>query len=103
MAAGIGALGLATTDPRCHWYAWTDMAIRMYSTQWCSDCWRAKNFLREQGIEFTEIDIENDDSAAALVMRKNDGKRRVPTFDIDGAFYGNPNIPELARILGVAI
>ncbi len=79
------------------------MAIRMYSTQWCSDCWRAKNFLREQGIEFTEIDIENDDRAAELVMHHNDGKRRVPTFDVNGEFYGNPNIPELARILGVAI
>ena len=63
----------------------------------------AKNFLREQGIEFTEIDIEGDASAAELVMQRNEGRRRVPTFDIDGAFYGNPNIPELARILGVAI
>ena len=79
------------------------MTIKMYSTQWCADCRRAKNFLNEQGIEFTEIDIENDDGAAELVMRENGGKRLVPTFDIDGAFYGNPNIPELAGILGVAI
>ena len=79
------------------------MAIRMYSTQWCSDCWRAKNFLRERGIDFTEIDIENDASAAELVMHHNGGKRRVPTFDIDGEFYGNPNIPELAHILSVPL
>ncbi len=79
------------------------MQIRMYSTSWCSDCWRAKAFLRDSGIEFHEVDIERDGRAAQLVMEHNGGKRRVPTFEIDGTFYGNPNIPELAAILGVAI
>lgn len=79
------------------------MRIRVYTTNWCSDCWRAKRFLRDSKIEFEEIDIEQDDEAVQLVMAKNDGKRRVPTFEIDGAYYGNPTIPELAGIVGVAI
>ena len=79
------------------------MKIRVYTTNWCSDCWRAKRFLRENDVEFEEIDIEQDDNAVQLVMEKNGGKRRVPTFDIDGAYYGNPTIPELAGVLGVAI
>ncbi len=79
------------------------MRIRVYTTNWCSDCWRAKRFLRDNKIEFEEIDIEQDDEAVQLVMAKNDGKRRVPTFEIDGAYYGNPTIPELAGIVGVAI
>ncbi len=79
------------------------MSVRVYTTQWCSDCWRAKQFLREKGVEFSEIDIEQDDEAVELVMAKNDGKRRVPTFEVDGAYYGNPTIPELARIVGVSI
>ena len=79
------------------------MKIQMYTTQWCSDCWRAKRFLRENAVPFDEIDIEQDESAVRLVMEKNDGKRRVPTFEIDGAYYGNPSIPELAHVLGVSI
>ena len=79
------------------------MSVRVYTTQWCSDCWRAKQFLREKGVEFSEIDIEQDDEAVELVMAKNDGKRRVPTFEVDGTYYGNPTIPELARIVGVSI
>ena len=78
------------------------MKIRVYTTNWCSDCWRAKRFLRANDVEFEEIDIEQDDNAIQLVMEKNGGKRRVPTFDIDGAYYGNPTIPELAGVLGVA-
>jgi len=77
----------------------SDSTIKMYSTQWCPDCHRAKKFLSEKGIEFNEIDIENDPEAATLVMEKNDGKRRVPTFDIGGNFFGNPPISELAKIL----
>lgn len=79
------------------------MSVRVYTTQWCSDCWRAKRFLREKGVEFTEVDIEQDAQAVELVMAKNDGKRRVPTFEVDGTYFGNPSIPELARIVGVSI
>lgn len=73
--------------------------IKMYSTTWCSDCHRAKKFLGDKGIDFVEINIEEDPEAALLVMEKNDGKRRVPTFDIGGEFYGNPPISELAKIV----
>ena len=54
-------------------------------------------------VPFDEIDIEQDEQAVQLVMEQNDGKRTVPTLEIDGAFYGNPSIPELARIVGVSI
>ncbi len=79
------------------------MKIQVYTTHWCSDCMRAKSFLKENGIKFEETDIEQDEQAMQLVMDKNDGKRSVPTFDIDGKFFGNPPIPELARIVGVSI
>ena len=79
------------------------MRIQMYTTQWCSDCWRAKRFLRDNQVPFDEIDIEQDEQAVQLVMEQNGGKRRVPTLEIDGTFYGNPSIPELARIVGISI
>lgn len=79
------------------------MTIRVFTTHWCPDCWRAKRFLRERSVSFEEIDIETDDQAVLTVMKHNDGKRRVPTFEVDGRYYGNPTIPELARIVGVAL
>jgi mycoredoxin len=45
-----------------------------------------KMFLAEKGISYEEIDIENSPEAAELVMKVNDGKRKVPTLDIDGKF-----------------
>ena len=75
--------------------------ITIYSTQWCGDCFRAKRFLEEREVDFVEVDIESDEQAALLVMRENEGKRRVPTFLVDDRFYGNPRLDELARILNV--
>ena len=80
-----------------------DKKIRMYSTAWCGDCRRAKSFLESKDIAYEEIDIERDPAAAELVMQHNEGKRRVPTFDIDGDFYGNPRIDRLAEVLGVSL
>lgn len=77
------------------------MPLTMYTTNWCGDCWRAKHFLKSNKIEFEEINIDRSQEAAQLVMDHNQGKRRVPTFEIDGAFYGNPPLRELARLLGV--
>jgi glutaredoxin len=72
----------------------------MYTTRWCGDCYRAKSFLKANGVEFEEINIDEDEEGALLVMKNNDGKRRVPTLEINGAYYGNPPLPELAELIG---
>ncbi|HEY0385256.1 MAG TPA: glutaredoxin domain-containing protein [Pyrinomonadaceae bacterium] len=61
--------------------------IKMYTTVWCGDCRSAKRFLRARGVEFDEINIEEAEGAAEHVMRLNDGKRKVPTFEIDGRAF----------------
>lgn len=61
--------------------------IKVYTTAWCGDCRRAKRFLRERGIEYTEVDIEQDEGAAERVMRLNGGKRKVPTFEVGGRAF----------------
>ncbi|MEM8964206.1 MAG: glutaredoxin family protein [Acidobacteriota bacterium] len=80
----------------------TDPTVVLYTTTWCGDCRVVKRFLDEHGVSYREIDIEQDDDAAATVMRVNDGKRRVPTLEIGDAFYGNPPIPELSAALGLS-
>lgn len=63
--------------------------ITMYCTLWCGDCRRAKLFLKERGIEFREVDIEKSPEAEALVLRVNNGRRKVPTLEVDGRYFAN--------------
>ncbi len=59
----------------------------MYSTTWCPDCRRAKDFLRRRGVEFEEVNIENDPDAEDLVLEVNKGRRRVPTIKVGERFF----------------
>lgn len=61
--------------------------IKMYTTTACGDCRHAKRFLKEHGIAFEEIDIEQTAGAAEYVMKVNNGKRKVPTFEVDGRAF----------------
>ncbi len=61
--------------------------IKMYTTTWCSDCRQAKRFLGAQGIDYEEINIEEQEGAAEHVMKINEGKRKVPTFEVDGRAF----------------
>jgi glutaredoxin len=61
--------------------------VRIYSTEWCSDCRRAKQFLNERGVQLEEINIDESPDAEDLVLRVNDGRRKVPTFDLNGEFF----------------
>jgi mycoredoxin len=61
--------------------------IKMYTTTRCGDCHNAKRFLKERGVAFVEINIEEAEGAAEYVMEVNQGKRKVPTFEIDGRTF----------------
>ena len=60
--------------------------IRIFTTTWCGDCFRAKSFLDRNGVRYEEVDIEKNEAALQTIMNANGGKRRVPTFEIDGQF-----------------
>lgn len=79
--------------------------VVMYTTSWCPDCRRAKTFMKERGIAFREVNIEQDDSAEDVVIEANQGKRKVPTFEIAGRYFAcSPFNPEqLADELGIPL
>jgi mycoredoxin len=71
-------------------------AVTMFTTQWCGYCVRLKKMMQREGIEFAEVDIENDDAAADLVMQANGGNRTVPTLVFaDGTALTNPSIDQV--------
>lgn len=61
--------------------------IVMYSTSWCGDCRRAKQFLNERGVKYREINVDEDPDAEDLILKVNDGRRKVPTFEVDGRYF----------------
>jgi mycoredoxin len=60
---------------------------KMYTTGWCPDCRRAKAFLAARGVTLEEIDIDESPDDEDLVMAVNDGRRKVPTFEVDGKYF----------------
>ena len=68
----------------------------MYTTSWCGYCRRLKHGLDRAGIEFTEVDIEQDESAAHIVVQANGGNRTVPTVVFaDGSALTNPSVEQV--------
>jgi len=68
----------------------------MYSTPWCGYCHRLQGQLDREGISFAVVDIEQDPSAADLVMRVNNGNQTVPTLVYpDGSAQTNPSVKQV--------
>ncbi len=81
-----------------------DKKIIVYSTSWCPDCHRTKFFFDENGIDYTEIDVDEDEAGLAFVKRVNHGHRIVPTVVFtDGAIFVEPPDSALALKLGMVM
>lgn len=76
--------------------------IIMYGADWCKDCVKTKKFLEEKGFSYEMRDItdpEKGQEYSEKVMDINDGKRIIPTLEINGEFYANPKAADLTNIL----
>jgi mycoredoxin len=75
-------------------------SLTMYTTSWCGYCVRLKGGLDRAGIEFTEVNIEQDENAATRVMQVNGGNQTVPTLEFsDGSALTNPTEREVQEKL----
>lgn len=79
--------------------------VILYTTTWCGDCRRAKYFLQQRGVAYREVNIEGDETAEALVLRVNHGKRKVPTLQVGERYFScSPfNAVKLAMELNVPL
>ncbi len=75
--------------------------LTMYTTTWCGYCRRLKSQLDREGIAYREVDVEQDEAAAELVMSVNGGNRTVPTLVFpDGSALTNPSVAQVRAQLG---
>lgn len=64
--------------------------VEIYSLTVCPWCVRAKEYLKSQGIAFTEIKIDRDiENGRDTLERLTGGQRSVPQFFIDGKYIGD--------------
>lgn len=57
--------------------------VTVYSTPTCPYCRQVKDYLREKGIEFSDLNVGTDlDSRNAMVQKS--GQLGVPVIEIDG-------------------
>ena len=63
------------------------MNIDLYSSRWCGFCMRAKMLLDSKGVEYNEIDVDQDSALRARMMQRS-GRRTVPQIFIDEVHVG---------------
>jgi len=57
--------------------------VKVYSTPTCPYCVTLKNFLKENNIQFEDIDVAQNEVAQKEMIDKS-GQMGVPVVDIDG-------------------
>lgn len=77
-------------------------AITMFSTRWCGYCRRLKRQMEEEGLEFREVDLDEDPSHDDRIIAASGGYRTVPTVEIGNRLLVNPTIAEVREALATA-
>lgn len=76
------------------------MKVKIYSTPVCPYCQTLKQYLKDQNIEFEDIDVSQDQKAAEEMVEKS-GQMGVPVADIDGNIVVGFNKEKIKQLLGI--
>ena len=72
--------------------------VKVYSTKTCPWCHKTKEFLKEKGVKFEDIDVGADQKAANEMIEKS-GQMGVPVIDVDGKIIVGFDKEELEKSL----
>lgn len=74
--------------------------IRIFSTPACAYCVTLKEYLKEHGFKFEEVDVSQD-AKAREEMTKKSGQIGVPVVDIDGEFIVGFDKEKINKLLNI--
>ncbi|MEI6389418.1 MAG: glutaredoxin domain-containing protein [Spirochaetota bacterium] len=74
------------------------MAVTIYTTPSCGYCRVAKDWLRKEGVNFTEYDVARDTRKADEMVHKS-GQMGVPVLDVHGRIIVGFKQEEIQRAL----
>ncbi|MFZ4804842.1 MAG: glutaredoxin 3 [Synechococcus lacustris] len=63
-------------------------SVEIYTWRSCPFCIRAKQLLERKGVSYTELAIDGDEAARAVMAAKSDGRRSLPQTFINGQHVG---------------
>ncbi|MCK9430322.1 MAG: glutathione S-transferase N-terminal domain-containing protein [Candidatus Omnitrophica bacterium] len=75
-------------------------SVKVYSTPSCPWCIRLKQFLKENNIEFQNIDVSSNQAAVDEMVQKS-GQMGVPVLDIEGQIIVGFDKEKIKSTLGV--
>ena len=76
------------------------LMITMYGAEWCGDCRRSSALMKELGVEFDYINVEEIPEAAQKVVEINGGAQSIPVIVFeDGTHLTEPSNPDLRNKL----
>ena len=74
--------------------------VTVYSTPTCPFCIRAKQFLKENNIEYSDIDVSSDHTKAQEMIDRS-GQMGVPVIDVEGAIVVGFDKDKIKEALGI--
>ncbi len=74
--------------------------VIVYSTEFCPWCRRTKEFFKEHGIKYKDIDVGKDAKKAEEMIKKS-GQQGVPVIDIEGKIVVGFDEARLREILKI--
>jgi len=77
-----------------------DKKIKVYSTPTCPFCVRAKQFLKENNIDFEDIDVSANQEKVQEMVQKS-GQMSVPVLDIEGEIIVGFDKDKIKAALGL--
>jgi len=75
-------------------------SVLVYSTPSCPYCIRAKQFLSDNQVVFTNYDVSSDHSKTDEMIKKS-GQMGVPVLDIDGQVIVGFDREKIKQVLGL--
>jgi len=76
------------------------MKVEVYSTPTCMYCNLLKDFLKEKDVEFTEINVAEDEEKRTYIVEKS-GQMGVPVTLIDEEVVIGFNKDKISELLGI--
>lgn len=74
--------------------------VKIYTSPACPYCFTLREFLKEKGIEFEEVDVSKDEKARDEMIKKS-GKLEAPIVEIDGQIVVGFDKEKIVKLLHI--
>jgi glutaredoxin-like YruB-family protein len=77
-----------------------DKVVTVYSTPTCPFCIRLKQYLKDSGVIFTDVDVSVEHEKAQEMIKKS-GQMGVPVLEADGKIVVGFDKEKIKEVLGI--